>query len=80
MGEMIAAPDRDPFAFSVQRRLSHCNITHGANTTKKPSASAIIANFCTAHDAPYNPPAHQPHLHARLSWPPNKNSPISSKV
>lgn len=32
---MIAAPDRDPFAFSVQRRLSHCNIAHGANTTKK---------------------------------------------
>jgi len=25
MGGMIAAPDRDPFAFELQWRLSHCN-------------------------------------------------------
>jgi RNA polymerase sigma-70 factor (ECF subfamily) len=34
MGEMLAAPDRDPFAFDLQRALSHPSHAHGARLRK----------------------------------------------
>ena len=34
MGGMIAAPDRDPFAFELQCGLSHCNIRKTSHSQK----------------------------------------------
>ncbi len=28
---LLAPPDRDPFAFDLQRTLSHCNMEDGEN-------------------------------------------------
>jgi hypothetical protein len=43
MGGMIAAPDQDPFAFELQRKLSHCNTVKPSPPPKKTPLSAIMA-------------------------------------